>query len=78
MKFLNLLLLISLLVSVISFVSGANLKEKNQFLWLYDRDGKCKDNWTYDGSNFKGCSSKALWNGKKWCETSYYHWKYCE
>jgi len=92
MKFLNVLFLISLSVSLISFVSGANLKRrsgivgaytytKDDFVkpWMYHKTNgvKCLKEWEYNGYRYKGCENPPKHWGWKWCATGYRTWIYC-
>jgi len=84
MKFLNLILLISLLVSVIgrkgkgkgarapvgTHIWNENLTMKQvKIYWKYHKYGNCLDKWFYNGRTYYGCSGNYLFN--KWCMTKY-------
>ena len=56
MKVLNFLLLISLLLSLINFVTGAKLKHK----WTYTISGECLRSWNYGGEVYTGCGKCDL------------------
>jgi len=76
MKFLNILFSISLLVSLISFNTGSNLKLKQPYI----ASGRCKSEWRYRNKHYYGCA-KTPEETKPWCMVEGYNdnmWTWCD
>jgi len=75
MKFLNILFSISLLVSLINFNTGSNLKLKEPYV----PSGMCKSEWTYRGTTYHRCD-KTPDKSTTWCYVvnSDKKWTWCD